>query len=55
MIKQPRYPVRFMQLNPDKSMQAGGRRDDEQVIDMTDGALRRWWLNIMKRICLLTV
>jgi hypothetical protein len=38
MKKQPRYPMRFMQLNPDRSMQQARRGGEtERSREMTDG------------------
>ena len=40
MIKQPRYPIRFMQMNPDPSLQQERRgRENERSREMTDGML----------------
>ena len=40
MIKQPRYPIRFMQMNPDRSLQQERRGvESEGPREMTDGAL----------------
>jgi hypothetical protein len=38
MKKQPKYPMRFMQMNPDQSMQQARRGGEaERARDMTDG------------------
>jgi hypothetical protein len=38
MKKQPRYPIRFMQLNPDQSMYLSRQRGEaERLEEMTDG------------------
>jgi hypothetical protein len=42
MKKQPKYPVRFMQMNPDQSMQQGRRGgEEERAREMTDGKCSR--------------